>query len=442
MAGSLLICYNWLTMKVDVEKISGTKLNLKVVVDDATLKLAKEHTVTKLGQNVKVAGFRDGKAPSHMIEKAINPEQLQSEFIDEALNHAYRHAVTDAGIRPVLPPRVSITKFVPFTTLEFTAEVEVLGKITLADYKKLKMTPPKVKIEAVEIEKVIANMRLQLAVKNDVDRPAKNGDEVLIDFVGTDEKGKEIKGASGKEYPLLLGSKTFIPGFEDKLLGKKAGDETTFVLTFPEDYGVSAMRGQKVTFAVKVNKVKEVNLPELNDEFVSKVSPVKTVKELKEDIKKELTVEKQKQADNDFEAEVINTVTAKSKLELPEGLLAEQADSILAELKQNLTYRGLTMQEYLDNAGMTAEEQRTKEIMPEAERRLKAGMVLAEIADQEKITIADAEIESRLENLKLQYKNDPKMTAELENPDNRNNIASRLLTEKTILVLVKMVSKN
>lgn len=428
-------------MQVNVEKISDTKIKLSVTVDDAILKLAKVHAVTKLGKNVKVAGFRDGKAPNHLIEKAINPEQLQSEFIDEALNHVYRQAVTEANIRPVLPPKVSITKFVPYSTLEFTAEVEIIGKITLADYKKLKMSPLKAKVETEEVDKVIANMRRQMATKTDVELPSKETDEIWIDFVGTDEKGKPVKGADGKDYPLLLGSKTFIPGFEDELLGKKAGDEKTFTLTFPKDYGVSAMRGQKVTFAVKVTKVKEVKLPELNDEFVAKVSPVKTVKELKEDIKKELSVEKQKQADNDFEAEVINTVTAKSKLALPDGLLVEQADAVLAELQQNLTYRGLTMQEYLDNAGMTAEQQRAKEIMPEAERRLKAGMVLAEIAEQEKLTISDTEINSRLENLKQQYKNDPKMTAELENPANRSNIASRLLTEKTIVFLVNQVSK-
>jgi len=416
-------------------------LKLSVVIDDATLKLAKEHTVTKLGHNVKVAGFRDGKAPSHMIEKAIDQQQLQSEFIDEALNHAYRHAVTEANIRPVLPPKVSVTKFVPFSTLEFTAEVEVLGKMVLADYKKIKMTCPKAKVETAEVDKVIANMRRQMATKTDVERQAKNDDEVLIDFEGTDEKGKAIKGADGKDYPLLLGSKTFIPGFEDELLGKKAGDEKTFVLTFPKDYGVSAMRGQKVTFAVKVVRVKEVKLPELNDEFVAKVSPVKTVKELKADIEKELGVEKQKQADNDFEAEVINSVTAKSKLDLPEGLLSEQADAILAELQRNLTYRGLTMQEYLDDAGQTAEEQRAKEIMPEAERRLKAGLVLAEIADKEKLTVSEIEVTSRLEALKAQHKNDPKMLAELENPANHNDLAARLLTEKTIIYLVNEVSK-
>lgn len=428
-------------MQVKVEKLSSTKMKLSVVVDDATLKLAKAHAVTKLGRNVKVAGFRDGKAPNHLVEKAINPEQLQSEFIDEALNHVYRKAVIEANIRPVLPPKVSITKFVPYSTLEFTAEVEVIGKITVADYKKIKMSPPKAKVETDEVDKVIANMRRQMATKTDVERAAKNEDEVWIDFVGTDEKGKAVKGADGKDYPLLLGSKTFIPGFEDELLGKKAGDETTFTLTFPKDYGVTALRGKKVTFATKVTKVKEVKLPELNDEFVAKVSPVKTVKALKDDIKKELGVEKQKQADNDFEAEVINTITAKSKLDLPEGLLAEQADAILAELQRNLTYRGLTMQEYLDDAGLTAEEQRAKEIMPEAERRLKAGMVLAEIAEAEKLTVSEAEIESRLEVLKAQHKNDPKMLSELENPANRNDIAGRLLTEKTIIFLVNLVTK-
>ncbi len=429
-------------MQVKTEKISETKYKLNVAIDEATLKLAKTHTITKLGQNVKVAGFRAGNAPLHLIEKAIDQQQLQAEFIDDALNHAYRQAITEAKLRPVLPPTVSLTKFVPYSTLEFTAMVEVLGKIVVADYKKLKMTRPIAKVEVEEVEKVIANMRRQMAEKTDVKRPAKNDDEVWIDFEGVDDKKKPVKGADGKDYPLLLGSKTFIPGFEEQLVGVSAGDEKTFTLTFPSDYGVKAMQGKKVTFKVTVENVKEVKLPELTDEFVAKVSPVKTVKDLKDDIKKELGVEKQKQADNDFEAEIINAVTLKSKLDIPEGLLEEQASAILAELQRNITYRGLTMQEYLDDAGMTAEEQKAKEIMPEAERRLKAGLVLSEIADQENITVTDEEIESRLQNLKSQYHNDPKMIAELEKPENRGDIAARLLTEKTIVYLVKQVSNN
>jgi trigger factor len=429
-------------MQVKVEKISETKYKLIVAIDEATLKLAKEHSITKLGQNVKVAGFRPGKAPSRLVEKAIDQQQLQTEFIDDALNHAYRQAVTESKIRPILPPTVSLTKFVPFSTLEFTADVEVLGKITVADYKKLKLARPTAKVEVDEVDKVIVNMQRQMAEKTEVKRPAKNDDEVWIDFEGVDAKKKPVKGADGKDYPLLLGSKTFIPGFEEKLVGSSAGDEKTFTLTFPSDYGIKAMQGKKVTFKVTVKTVKEVKLPEINDEFVKKVSPVKTVKELKDDIKKELGVEKQKQVDNDFEAEVINTVTAKSKLDIPEGLLAEQADAILAELQRNITYRGLTMQEYLDDAGMTAEEQKAKEIMPEAERRLKAGLVLSEIAEKEGIVVADEELENRLQNLKAQYQNDAKMIAELEKPENRGDIAARLLTEKTIIFLVDQVSKN
>ena len=161
------------------------------------------------------------KAPSHMVEKAIDQQQLQSEFIDEALNHAYRAAVTEAKVRPVLPPKVSLTKFVPFSTLEFTADVEVLGKIVLADYKKLKITRPKAKVEAPEVDKVIANMRRQMATKTDVERPAKNEDEVWIDFVGSDEKGKPVKVLTAKITRYFLVAKRSSQVLKMNCLAKK-----------------------------------------------------------------------------------------------------------------------------------------------------------------------------------------------------------------------------
>lgn len=429
-------------MQTTVEKVSETKLKIHVAVSVEILKQAREHAVRNLGKNVKVTGFREGKAPAHLIEKNIDQGLLQSEFIEEAINHSYPEAVTKENIRPVLQPQISLTKFVPFSTVEYTAEVEILGEVKLADYKKIKKVRPVAEVTDEEVAKVIENMQRQMAEKTEVDRAAKTGDEVWIDFEGTDEKGEPVSGASGTDYPLALGSNTFIPGFEDNLVGLKTGEKKSFTLTFPKDYGVKAMQGRKVTFACTVKNVKEVTLPKVDDEFVKKVSPVKTVKELKEDVKQQLSIEKQRQSDNDFEAEVINEVTDKSEVTLPEGLVNEQVEIVLNELKQNLTYRGMTFPEYLENNGMTEEQQREKEILPEAKRRLKAGLVLSEISEREKIMVTEEELEVRLQALKDRYKNDPQMMAELDKPENRRDITARLLTEKTIVMLVDQVTKK
>ena len=429
-------------MKVTLEQLSPTQVKLSVIVDQELLTHAKQHAIELLSKNIKVPGFREGKVPAAIAEKHIDPAQLQSEAIDDALNHAYGQAIQEQNVRPVLPPQIELTKFVPFTVLEFTATVEILGKITVPDYKKMKKSKPEASVSAEDIDQVIANMQTQLAEKKDVDRSSKNGDEVWIDFDGVDEKGKEVNGASGKDYPLVLGSNTFIPGFEENLVGVKVGDEKTFTLTFPKEYGVKALQGRKVTFTTKINKVREITKPNVDEAFAAKVGPFKSVKELKDDIKKQLLVEKQRSVDRDFEADVINELTAKSKVDLPQGLIDEQAASVLNELKQNITYRGLTYQEYLNNEGVDEQTYYDANIVPEAERRLKAGLVLSEISTIEKIDVTPEELEIRIQILKGQYQSDPQMQAELDKPENRRDIMARLLTEKTIAKLMEYVQKN
>lgn len=425
-------------MQITLKKLSDTKTAVTVVVDEATLKLAKQHALDKLSRNVKIAGFRAGKAPAAMVEKALDPSTLQAEFIDEALNHSFQDVLKEKNLRPVVQPKVELTKFVPYSVVEYTAEVETIGTITLPDYKAFRKKKEAVKITKDEIDQVIANMRRQLAERHAVERPAKDGDQVTIDFKGTDEKGAEVQGASGTAYPLLLGSKSFIPGFEDNLIGLKAGEEKTFTLQFPADYGVKAMQNRKVTFACTVTKVEEVVEPPVDEAFVSKVNPeLKDVQALRADIESQLKIEKQRQADTDYDAAVVDAIANKAKLELPESLIEDQAEAVMRELRQNLTYRGLTYQEYCENYGITEEEQREKEVLPEAKRRLKAGLVLSEIAEKENITVTPEELEIRLQLLKGQYQSDPQMQAELDKPENRRDIAARLLTEKTIRFLTE-----
>ncbi len=427
-------------MQVTKNNLSETKVQMQLVGDQEQFKAAKKQALQSLAGSVKVQGFREGKAPLSIIEKQVDQTRLQADFVEFALNLMYTAAISQEKLRPIDQPQIKIVKFVPFDTLEIEAEVEIIGAVKLPDYKKIKLPKEKVTVTAKDVDGVIDDLITREAERQDVDRACKDGDQVVIDFKGVDSKTKEdIKGADGKDYPLVLGSKTFIPGFEENVIGLKAGDEKTFSITFPKDYGVTALQKRKVDFTITAKKVQEIVRPKVDDEFAAKVGPFKTVAELKDDIKKQLQVEKENQADRKYADELVTKITEKAKVALPQTLVDEQIEGIERDQRQNLMYRGMTWQEYLENEGLTEKTFREKQ-QPVAELRVKAGLVLADIAAVEKITVSSEEIDAQIAALRMRYP-DPKMQAELDKPEARRDIASRMMTEKTLAKLTEYASK-
>lgn len=428
-------------MQVTKEQIDPTTIKLTIAADQALLDATKKHVLSDLSRDVKVPGFRPGKAPANLIEKQIDQSLLQAQFLDHAVNQLYTDAAQQEKLRPVAQPEIAITKFVPFTTLEFTAQVSVVGDIKLPDYKKIKVDASEVSVTAKDVDEVLENLRQRAATKKSVQRPAKLGDEVLIDFVGTDAKTKEaIPGADGKEYPLTLGSKAFIPGFEDELVGAKPGALTTFDITFPKDYGAKELQNRKVTFAVTIHTVNELELPKLDDTFASTIGPFKELSELKADIKRQLTTERGQEAQRAADNELLEKIAAKTTVAIPENLIEDEISRMEEEEKRNIAYRGQTWQEHLQAEGLTAEEHRAKQ-RPGAELRIKGGLILGEVADRENITVTPEELEIRIMLLKNQYP-DETMQAELDKPENRRDINNRLLTEKTLDKLRSYAGQN
>ncbi len=395
----------------------------------------------QLSKDVKVPGFRPGTAPANLVEKQIDQAVLQSEVIDQVINEAYVVAVKQEKIRPVASPQIAVSKFVPFTTLEFTADIEVIGDVTLPDYKKIKLAATTVSVTAKDVTEVLNNLAQRGAAKKEVTRAAKNGDEVIIDFVGTDAKTKApIEGGAGTDYPLVLGSKSFIPGFEEELIGAKPGATKTFDITFPADYGSEALQSKKVAFAVTVHKVNEVKPAAIDDAFASTIGPFKTVDELKADIKKQLTAERQQEAQRLYDNQLLEKIADKTEVAIPAGLIEEEIGRIEEEEKRSVVYRGQTWQEHLEVEGITEEEHKERQ-RPGATLRVKAGLVLGEIAQVEKVNVSPDELELRIELLRGQYP-DPKMQAELDKPENRRDIMSRILTEKTLEKLRAYATKS
>ncbi|HVE80657.1 MAG TPA: trigger factor [Candidatus Dormibacteraeota bacterium] len=425
-------------MSSEIIKKSETEVTLLIKVSETQLK--KEHTgvINHLRAGVKAAGFRPGKAPDNIVEREVGAATVQSEVIQTAINHYYGHALEDAKIAAIGHPDIQIKKFVPYTELEFEAKVEILPAVKLPDYTKIKMAKPQVKIEDDKLQEVIEDLRRRMAKRNKVDRAAKTGDEVLFDFAGTKD-GKPVEGATAKNHTLKLGSNQFIPGFEEELVGLAPKAEKTFTITFPKDYHQKELAGKPVEFAITLHEVTELALPELNDKFAAEVGPFKNVDELTKDIKDQLKVEAEQEANRQYENELLEEIVKASKLTLPQHLLSHQVDRLKSELEQRLATSGLDMQKYLKLQNKTAEEMEA-ELKPEAERRLALALVLREVAARENLKVSPEEIEAELTLLKQRY-TDSTMQKELESEKVKEDIYNHLMTAKTVRCLVEYASK-
>jgi len=427
-------------MKIDVEQPKDSQTKLTIVADEQQLTNAKKAVINEHRPKVKAKGFRDGNAPDKVVEREIGSEHLQADILDRALSIAYSQALNDEGIEPLAQPEVSVTKFVPYSELEFSATVETVPEFKLPKYDNLKVDVETDDVTAKDVKEVLDNIATRSAETEEVTRAAKDGDKATIDFKGTRPKnGDDVPGASGKDYPLQLGSGSFIEGFEPEVIGMKAGEDKTFTVTFPDDYRVETLAGDKVEFAVKVTKVEQLNKPTIDDEFAKQLGEFDDLKALKADIKTQLESENEQQAQRKRRQQTIEALVDKVKLEMPPKLLERVTAEVEQELQQNLQQRGMTMQQYLDQQGLSEDEFEHGELAEQATKRAKSSLVLTELAKDMELDIDTDELETQLNLLRQQY-SDEKMQAELEKPEARREVAAQMLTEKTITKLVELNS--
>ena len=428
-------------MKTSVKNISDTRVELTIVLDAEELAIAEQVAVNRLSRDVKVPGFRKGKTPVAVAAKGINPINLQEETINNAISKAVAEAFIEKDLRALDRPAVAVKKLVPGEMLEFTAEVDVLPKIKLGNYKKLKVKTEKIVVTDAEIDEIIERMRKGFSEKSEVKRAAKMGDETVINFIGKRD-GVAFDGGTGNDFPLTLGSGQFIPGFEEGIVGHKAGETFDLELTFPADYGSADLKGAKVVFTTTITAIKEVKLPELTDELAAKAGPFKTVAELTADIKRELTSQKEREADEKLKDNLVGQLIEISHVPVPEILIADQSDSIQKDFENNLMYQGLSLQQYLENKGFESKEKWLEtEVKLVATKRVQAGLVLAELSKVEKIEATSAELDAHISMYKQQYGKNPEALKQFEQPEVRRDIANRLLTEKTVERLVELNKK-
>jgi trigger factor len=426
-------------MKTKLKNISDVKVELTISLGAEELKAAEQVALTKLAKEVKIEGFRKGKAPLEMVAAQVDPILLNQETLENALSKSVAEAFLKEKVQAINRPEVDVKKFIPGTELEFTATTEIMPKVELGDYKKLGVKKEAAKVSKKEVKETIDRILKNFAEKKKVEREAKNGDEVIIDFLGKKD-GVAFDGGKAEKFPLELGSKSFIPGFEEGLIGKKAGDELSLDLEFPKDYHAKDLAGAKVVFEVKIHEVRENVEPEINEEFLSKLGDFKTKEEFEKQIEEDLKTQKQAEADEKFKDELVKKLAEVSKVPVPEILLEDQKRSIEMDMQQNLMYSGLSLEDYLERMGKTHEEWLEKDVKEAAEMRVKSGLALAELSKVEKVKSDTKELDDRIAQLKEQYGNSKEVQKQLSSDDVRRNLANQILTEKTIDLLVKFNS--
>lgn len=389
-------------MKAELVKKEGNKVTLKITVDNNKFEEAVNKAYNKTKGKYNIPGFRKGKAPKVVIETQYGKGVFYNDAIDMLFPEVYPEAIKELNIDPIDRPDLDIEEISKDNGLVMVVNVEVKPEFELGAYKgieisKVDNTVSEEDVEARLNEMVNRNARLTSVE----DKALENGDTAVIDFEGF-KNGVAFEGGKGENYNLVIGSNTFIPGFEDQLVGKKAGEEVEVNVTFPEAYHAENLAGKPVVFNVKVNDVKVKEVPALDDEFAKDTTEFETLAELRADVKAKLEEQAKNAADAEMRNALVEKVSANTEVEVPEAMVQHQIDNMLMELNYQLQYQGLNLEQLLQMTGRGLDELR-EERRADAERLVKSSLVLEAIAEKENVEANDADVDDELEKMAAMY---------------------------------------
>ena len=380
----------------NVEKKEKNQVALSIVVAADVFEAACEKSYRKNVRNINIQGFRQGKAPRKIIEKLYGPEVFYDDAMNECIPDAYEAAVAEAGLKVVSQP--SITEVdVKDGEFLFTAVVFVKPEVSVKDYKGIEAEKEEVAVSAEDVEAELARMQTRNARQVSVEREAKKGDVVNLDFEGFVD-GVAFEGGKGEKFDLELGSGMFIPGFEEQLEGKNVGDECDVNVTFPEEYNEKSLAGKPAVFKCKINEIKENQKPELDDEFAKDVSEFDTIAELKADIEKKMVESKQSSADTAFQERVMDKVIENMEAEIPDAMVETQLDRVAEDFSYRLAMQGMEFESYLKMTGMDMNQFRSV-FAPQALRQVKIRLALEKIAELEGMDITEEDLNAEFDKL-------------------------------------------
>ncbi|MCK5332785.1 trigger factor [Candidatus Parcubacteria bacterium] len=426
-------------MKSEIKDLERSQKEIIVEISTEEMEQYIDKALEKMSKNVKTDGFRAGKVPKDVAKKQIGDLALFEEATHIAIESSYLKIIEENKLSPIGHPKAEITKTAIGNPLEYKITISVIPEVKLGDYTKITG-----KIEIKEIEKGRVEKELEMIQKKRAkyitkDTKAEKGDRVEIDFesrVG----GVKIEGGESKNHPLIVGEGKFVPGFEDNLVGMNKDDLKEFSLVFPEDYK-KELAGKNVDFKVEMKLVQKVELAEMDDEFAKSLGKFESLDILKKSIKDGMTAESENKAKEELNNKLIDQVSEKSTIDIPDMLIDSELENMLKEFENNVTYSGIKFEDYLLSVNTSVEKLKV-EWRELAEKRVKTGLVMREISVKEEIKIEDDEIEKRMNETLKHYPNEEEMRKKMDIEKYKNYIAGIMLNEKVFEVLVAIAIKN
>ena len=422
-------------MSLQVEKLEHNMAKLTIEVPAEELEKALETAYQKNKNKISVPGFRKGKVPRNMIEKMYGPAIFYEDAANELIPDAYEKALDECEEEIVSAPKIDVTQIEKGKDFIFTAEVAVKPEVTLGKYKGIKVDEADLAVTEEEINAQIEKERENSARTISVeDRPVKDGDITTLDFEGFVE-GVAFEGGKGTDYPLTIGSGSFIPGFEEQLIGAELNKEVEVNVTFPEDYHAKDLAGKPATFKCKIKDIKEKELPELDDEFASEVSAFDTMAEYKEDVKKSLEMKKADAAKIAKEEAVIDAVIEDAKMDIPDAMVETEQRQIIEEFSQRMRMQGLTMEQYMQFTGMTPQAlmDQTK---PQALKRIQSRLVLEAVAKAEDLKASEEDYAAEIKDMSEKYQMEEDKIKEMLGEKGKKQVEEDLAIRKAVDFLV------
>ncbi|MCI8976273.1 MAG: trigger factor [Lachnospiraceae bacterium] len=389
-------------MSVQVEKLEKNMAKLTIEVPAEEVEKALQNAFLKNKNRISVPGFRKGKVPRQMIEKMYGPEIFYEDAVNEMIPDAYEKAADECGEDIVSSPVIDVTQIEKGKPFIFTAEVALKPDVKLGKYKGVEIDRVETAVTEEDVDAEINRERERNARNIEVtDRPVKDGDMTVLDFEGFVD-GVAFEGGKGENYSLTIGSGAFIPGFEEQLIGAEIDKETEIHVTFPEDYQAEDLKGKDAVFKCTIREIREKELPELDDEFAGEVSEFDTLEEYKADVRAKLTETKEKEAKNLREEAVVEAIVKDSDMEIPEAMVETRQKQMVDEFMQSITMQGLTPEQYYQFTG-ASRERLIAQVKPQAEKRIRARLVLEAIAKAENITASEEDYEDELKVMAEAY---------------------------------------
>ena len=414
---------------------NANEVKLEITVEAEKFNDAIKKVYFKSAKYFNIPGFRKGKAPMNIVEKYYGKEIFYEDAFNEVAGEALDEAVKENDLYVVSRPDIDVTQIEKGKDLIFTAVMQTKPEAELGKYKGVEIKKIEYKVTAEDVNHELSHMQEHNARMITVeDRPVESGDIATIDFEGFVD-GKAFDGGKAEGHELEIGSNTFIPGFEDQIIGMKIDEEKDINVKFPEEYFSKELAGKDATFKVKLHEIKKKELPKLDDEFAKDVSEFDTLKELKEDIKKKQQKQNDDKAKYETEDAVIKAVCENVKVDIPSGMIETEVDNMIKDIEQRLSYQGLKLEQYLQMMGKTTEEMR-KEYEPQAIDSIKSRLALEAVIKAEKIEATEEEVDEKMKEMAKNYgkENDEEF---MKNENVRNYIKDGLTSQKAIEFLVK-----